>query len=125
MKVNSLCKQETPQSSKNYPITELELHGLAINIVSFSHLLKRVDFNVIVDHLALTYIIKSKAEPATTRIKTLLKLISSYSFISNIYRRICYSLTFCLNRNMTKVTRMKSSIYLSIYLMCCMQNTIT
>ena len=32
------------------------------------------------DHLALTHIIKSKAEPATARIKRLLELISSYSF---------------------------------------------
>ena len=57
--------------------------GLAINISSFSHLLKRVDFDAIVDHLALMHIIKSKAEPATTRIKRLLELISSYSF--NLY----------------------------------------
>ena len=42
--------------------------------------IKRVNFDVIVDHLALTYIIKSKVEPATTRIKSLLELISSYSF---------------------------------------------
>ena len=64
---------------------ELELCGLAINIPNFSHLLKRVDFDTIVDHLALTHIIKSKAEPATTRIKRLLELISSYSF--NLYYR--------------------------------------
>ena len=57
--------------------------GLAINIASFSHLLKWVDFDMIVDHLALTHIIKNKAEPATTRIKRLLKFISSYSF--NLY----------------------------------------
>ena len=38
---------------------------------------------MIVDHLALTHIIKSKAEPATARIKRLLELIRSYSF--NIY----------------------------------------
>ena len=36
---------------------------LAINIASFAYILKRVDFNAIVDHLALTHIIKSKAEP--------------------------------------------------------------
>ena len=66
-----------------YSITELELCGLAINIASFSHLLKRVDFDVIVDHLALTHIIKSKAKLATTRIKRLLELISSYLF--NLY----------------------------------------
>ena len=71
------------QKQQDYSFSELELCGLAINIASFSHLLKRVDFDVIVDHLALTHIIKSKAEPATDRIKRLLELISSYSF--NLY----------------------------------------
>ena len=71
------------EAARNYSITELELCSLAINIASFSHLLKRVDFDAIVDHLALTHIIKSKAELATTRIKRLLELISSYSF--NLY----------------------------------------
>ena len=37
----------------------------------------------IVDHLALTHIIKSRVEPATIRIRRLLELISSYSF--NLY----------------------------------------
>ena len=72
-----------PEAVRSYSITELELCGLAINIASFLHLLKRVDFDAIVIHLALTHIIKSKAEPATTRIKRLLELISSYSF--NLY----------------------------------------
>ena len=45
--------------------------------------MKRVHFDAIVDHLALTHTIKSKAELATTRIKRLLELISSYSF--NLY----------------------------------------
>ena len=67
----------------SYSITEIDLCALAINIASFSHLLKRVDFDAIVDHLALTHIIKSKMEPATTRIKRLLQLISSYLF--NLY----------------------------------------
>ena len=71
------------EAAKNYSITELELCGLAINIASFSHLLKRVDFDAIIDHLSLTHIIKSKAEPATIRIKRLLELISSYLF--NLY----------------------------------------
>ena len=57
--------------------------GLAINIASFSHLFKRVDFNEIVDHLALMHIIKWKAELTTSRIKRLLEFISSYSF--NLY----------------------------------------
>ena len=45
---------------KNYSITELELCGLAINIASVSHSLKRVDFDPIVDHLSLTHMIKKK-----------------------------------------------------------------
>ena len=53
------------------------------NIASFSHLLKRVDFDAILDHLSFTHIIKSKAEPATTRIKRFLELVTSYSF--NLY----------------------------------------
>ena len=69
--------------TKSYSITELELCALAINIASFSHLIKRVDFDAIVDHLALMHIIKSKMEPVTTRIKRLLEIFSSHSF--NLY----------------------------------------
>ena len=57
--------------------------GLAINIATFSHLLKKVDFNTVVDHLAITHIMRRKAEPATTRIKRLIELLSPYSF--NLY----------------------------------------
>ena len=71
------------EAAGNYSITELELCGLTINTASFPHLLKRVDFDVIVDHLAPIHIIKSKVEPATARIKGFLELISSYSF--NLY----------------------------------------
>ena len=58
--------------------------GLAINIMSFAHLLKRVDFEAIVDHLALVLILKSKIEPATTRIKRLLEVLSMYSLTCTI-----------------------------------------
>ena len=69
-----------PEAAKNYSITELEMCGLAMNIAIFAHLLKKVDFDAIVDHLAITHIMRSKAEPATTRIKRLLELLSPYSF---------------------------------------------
>ena len=82
-KLIAYASKRLPEAAKNYSITELELCGLVMNIASFAHLLKRVDFDAIVDHLALTHIIKSKAEWATTRIKQLLELISSYSF--NLY----------------------------------------
>ena len=71
-----------PEAAKNYSITELEMCGLAINI-TFSHLLKKVDFDAVVDHLAITHIMRSKAEPPTTRIKRLIELLSPYSF--NLY----------------------------------------
>ena len=79
-KLIAYASKRLPEAAKNYSITELELCGLAINIASFAHLLERVDFDAIVDHFALMHIIKRKAEPATTRIKRLLELISSYSF---------------------------------------------
>ena len=69
-----------PEAAKNYSISELEMCGLAINIASFAHILKKFDFDAIVDHLAITHIMRSKAEPPTTRIKRLLELLSSYSF---------------------------------------------
>ena len=72
-----------PEAAKNYSITELEMCGLAMNITTFSHLLKKVDFYAIVDHLAITHIMTGKTEPATTRIKRLLELLSPYSF--NLY----------------------------------------
>ena len=72
------------ETARNYTITEIELCSIAINIASFSHLLKRMDFDAMVDNLALTHIIKSKAELATARIKRLLELISSY--LLNLYK---------------------------------------
>ena len=82
-KLIAYASKRMPEAAKNYSITELEMCGLVINIASFAHLLKKVDFDTIVYHLAITHIIKSKAEAATTRIKRLLELLSSYSF--NIY----------------------------------------
>ena len=53
------ASKRLPETTKNYSITELELCRLGINIASFSHLLKRIDFDAIINHLALTHIIKS------------------------------------------------------------------
>ena len=82
-KLIAYASRRQPEATRNYSITELQLCGLTIKIASFSDLLKRVDFDAIADHLALIHIIKSKAESATTRIKSLLKGISCYSF--NLY----------------------------------------
>ena len=68
-KLIAYASKRLPEAVRSYSITELELCGLAINIARFLHLLKRVDFDAIVDHLVLTDMIESKAESATTRIK--------------------------------------------------------
>ena len=72
-----------PEAAKNYSITKLEMCGLAINIAMFSHLFKRVDFDAVIDPLAIMHIMERKMEPATNRIKRLLEVLSSYSF--NLY----------------------------------------
>ena len=74
-KLIAYASKRLPEAAKNYSITELP-----INIMTFAHLLKRVDFDAIVDHLALVHILKSKTEPVTTRIKRLLEVLSMYSF---------------------------------------------
>ena len=67
----------------NYSITELEMCGLAININSFVHLLRKVNFDALVDHLAIMHIMRITVEPATATIKRSLEVLSSYSF--NLY----------------------------------------
>ena len=74
------ASKRLPETACNYSITELEMCGLAINIASFAHLLRKVDFDAVVDHLAIMHIMRSKVEPATTRIKRLLEILSLYSF---------------------------------------------
>ena len=58
-KLITYASKRLPEAAKNYPIMELEMCGLSIKLL-ISHLLKRVDFDVIVDHLALAHIIKGK-----------------------------------------------------------------
>ena len=82
-KLIAYASKRLPEAAWNYSIPELEMCGLAINIISFAHLLKKVDFDAIVDNLALVHILKSKTEPVTSRIKRLLEVLSAYSF--NLY----------------------------------------
>ena len=82
-KLIAYSSKRLPEAACNYSITELEMCRLAINIASFAHLLRKVDFDVVVDHLAIMQIMRSKVEPATNRIKRLLEVLSAYSF--NLY----------------------------------------
>ena len=67
-----------PKSAKNFGITELELMGLLVNIHRFMQLLRNRYFEVFVDHKAIEYMVKSKTESPTTRLKTLLLKLSEY-----------------------------------------------
>ena len=66
-----------PKSAKNFGVTELQLTRLLVNIHSFMQLLHNQYFEVLVDHKAIEYMIKSKTKSPTTRLKTL--LLSEYT----------------------------------------------
>ena len=83
-----------PKSAKNFSVTELELTGLLVNIHGFMQLLCNRYFEVLVDHKAIEYTIKSKTESPMTRLKTLLLKLSKYTIdlkyqkgIRNAYKR--------------------------------------
>ena len=67
-----------PQSAKNFGITKLELTGLLVNIHGFMQLSCNRYFEVLVNHKAIEYMIKSKTESPTSRLKTLLLKLSKY-----------------------------------------------
>ena len=101
-----------PEAAKNYSITELEVCGLAMNIATFLHLLKKVDFDAVVDHLAITHIMRSKAEPTTTRIKRLIELLSPYFNLYYIKGKDMVLVTFYPDKRRMIVTLMKLFLYL-------------
>ena len=68
-----------PKSAKNFGVTELELTGLLVNIHRFMQLLCNRYFEVLVNHKAIEYMVKSKIESPTTRLKTLLHKLSEYT----------------------------------------------
>ena len=68
-----------PKSAKNFGVTELELTRLLVNIHGFMQLLRNRYFEVLVDHKAIEYMIKSKTESPMTRLKTLLLKLSEYT----------------------------------------------
>ena len=68
-----------PKSAKNFGGTELELTGLLVNIHGFMQLLCNRYFEVLVDHKAIEYMIKSKTESPMTRLKALLLKLSEYT----------------------------------------------
>ena len=68
-----------PKLAKNFGITALELTRLLVNINGFMQLLHNRYFEVLVDQKAIEYMIKSKIEFPTTRLKALLLKLSEYT----------------------------------------------
>ena len=68
-----------PKSAKNFGGTKLELTGSLVNIHGFMQLLHNRYFEVLVDHKAIEYMIKSRTESPMTRLKTLLLKLSEYT----------------------------------------------
>ena len=84
-----------PKSGKNFGITELKLTGLLANIHGFMQLLHNRYFEVLVDHKVIEYMVKSKTESPTTRLKMLLLKLSEYTIelkYQNAHKR-CSELT--------------------------------
>ena len=82
-KLIGYASKTLPEACSRYSVTELEMTGLLVNMNLWKNLLKHREFDAAVDHVAVTQIMKAKAEPATTRIMRLLDRLSAYSF--NLY----------------------------------------
>ena len=72
--------KKLPEPVQNYGVTELELTGLLANIHGFEQKLRNNYFEVIVNHKAIDYMIKSKHVPTTTRLANLLLKLMEYTF---------------------------------------------
>ena len=74
-KLIGYASKTLPEACSRYSVTELEMTGLLVNMNLWKNLLNR-EFDAAVDHVAVAQIMKTKTEPATTRIMRL----SAYSF---------------------------------------------
>ena len=73
-------KKRLPDVVCNYGVCELELMGLVCNIHGFKHLLKDNYFEVIIDHKAIEYLKRTKYQPTTRRLGSLLLKLQDYAF---------------------------------------------
>ena len=72
--------KKLPPPVQNYGVTELEFTGLLANIHGFEQKLQNNYFEVIVDHKAIDYMVKSKHQPTTMRLANLLLKLMEYTF---------------------------------------------
>ena len=86
------------KSAKTFGVSELELTGLLVNIHGFMQLLCNRYFEVLIDHKAIEYMIKSKTESLTMRLKTLLLKLSEYTIELKYQKRIRNAYKQCLEQ---------------------------
>ena len=72
-----------PEACSHYSVTELEMTGLLVSMRLWKNILKHRELDAVVDHIAVTQILKAKTEPASNRIMRLFDCLSAYSF--NLY----------------------------------------
>ena len=72
-----------PPAARNYSVTELEMTGLLMNIHAWRGWTQDAEIDVTVDHKAVVQIMKSKDDPVTDRVKTLIRKLSPLPF--NLY----------------------------------------
>ena len=95
-----------PYPVRNYGVTKLELTGLLANIHGFEQKLNNNYFEAIVEHKAIDYLIKSKHEPTSTRLMTLLDHLNQYTFDLKYMEgnkvKVSVALSHCIAKKNTK-----------------------
>ena len=79
-KLIGFASKSLPRACVNYGITELEMTGLMVNMENWKFYLGRKDFDAVVDHRAIPYIMKSKELPTTDRIIKILQRLGRFNF---------------------------------------------
>ena len=74
------ASKKLPEACKNYSITELEMTGLLYNMKLWQWYLGKKNFDAIVDHKCIPYILQSKHPPTTNRIVRLLQELNRFDF---------------------------------------------
>ena len=102
-------------AASRYGISELELHGLLINIKAFDHYLRGVEFDALVDHSALLYILTSDKEPPTMRIKKMIEKISQYQCVPDFCKGKEMYIADFLSRHVGKEQYTKEILPVSMF----------
>ena len=80
VKIIAFNSKKLPAACLNYSVSELELHGLEMNLRAYKAILGNRRFLVLTDHKALLGLLKSRTEPPTTRLARLIEKLLAYNF---------------------------------------------